>query len=294
MSSTVVFLAVLSLQFPSVQAIQPLHWKPAFVPEPKVEICSETVGFYTHCSWAFDPLGATKPGVDRSVQILKSAGWPVIYFHDRHNPNNPAWCYLYNDWQPTAYVSSDIGHFQIDLTGVEHAVCHGGYFGQCERATVGDVIRNWQRTKPRSDLRITQVVDATFTVAQFLPDSLEISSEIRARLREQQRIHPKAVITLEEVIRELRDPILQVEYVKRQLPALPFDVNVVIDLGGEVTEVKRTSKDSSTLTFAYCRSEDVLNFRPVSLEWPAKQGGGETQFPQNRLPIQGRRVYRSF
>lgn len=268
MTSTVVFLAVFGLQMPSMQAIQPLDWTPPFIPEQRVEVCSETVGLFTHCSWAFDPLGVTKAGVDRSVSRLKSAGWPIVYFHDRYNNNNPAWCYLYQDWQPDAFVGSDIGHFHIDLTGVEHAVCHGGYYGQCERATVGDAVRNWQRTGPQNDLRITQVVDATFTVAQFLPDGLNISSEIRARLREQQRIHPKAVITLEEVIRELRDPQLQVEYVRRQLPPLPYSANVVIDMCGEVTVIQRRSAEAATLTFAYCRSEDVLNFQPVSISWP--------------------------
>lgn len=253
---------------PPLQSIQPIDWQPSFVAQERVEICNDTVGFFTHCSWAFDPLGATKQGVDRSAAVLKSAGWPLIYFHDRYNFSNPAWCYLYADWQPKAFVGSDIGHFRIDLSGVHHAVCHGGYFGQCERATVGDVVSNWQRLAVREDLRITQVVDAIFTVAQYLPDNYAISSQIRRSLVQRQRIHPKAVMTVEEVMLGLEDPKLQIEYLRRQLPPLPYGVNVVIDLRGELTEVKRYREDAPTLTFAYCRSDQVLNFAPVKLKWP--------------------------
>lgn len=268
MSSTLVFLAIFGLQMPPLQSIQPIRWQPSYVAQDQVEICSDTVGFFTHCSWAFDPLGATKPGVDRSTALLKSAGWPVIYFHDRYNFSNPAWCYLYSDWDPKAFVGSDIGNFRIDLSGVHHAVCHGGYFGQCERSTVGDVVTNWQLLGARDDLRITQVVDAIFTVAQYLPYNNAVSSDIRASLGQRQQIHPKAILTVEEVMLGLHDPILQVEYLRRQLPPLPYGVNVVIDLCGEITEVTRHGEGAVTLTFAYCRSDQVLNFTPVKLKWP--------------------------
>lgn len=268
MSSTLVFLAIFGLQMPPLQSIQPIHWQPSYVAQGQVEICSETVGFFTHCSWVFDPLGAIKPGVDRSAALLKSSDWPLIYFHDRYNFNNPAWGYLYADWDPKAYVGSDIGNFRIDLSGVHHAVCHGGYFGQCERSTVGDVVGNWQLGGARDDLRITQVVDAIFTVAQYLPDNHAMSSKIRASLVQRQQLHPKAIMTVEEVMRGLEDPMLQVEYLRRQLPPLPYGVNVVIDLRGEITEVIRHNEDAVTLTFAYCRSDQILNFNPVVLQWP--------------------------
>lgn len=268
MNSTLVFLAIYGLQMPPLQATQPIHWQPSYVEFEQVEICSETVGLFTHCSWAFDPLGVTKPGLDRSAALLKSSGWPLIYFHDRYNFNNPAWCYLYSDWNPKAFVGSDIGHFRIDLSGVRHAVCHGGYFGQCERATVGDVVLNWQLSGMRDDLRITQVVDSIFTVAQYLPDNHPVSSEIRALLVQRQQAHPAAVMTVEEVMQGLEDPMLQVEYLKRQLPSLPYGANVVMSLRGEITELIRHSESSPTLTFAYCRSDVVLDFTPVQLTWP--------------------------
>lgn len=268
MSSTLIFLAIYGLQLPPLQALQPTHWQPSFVDPRKVEICSDTVGLFTHCSWAFDPLGVTKPGLDKSAALLKASESPLIYFHDRYNFNNPAWCYLYSDWNPRAFVGSDIGHFRIDLSGVRHAVCHGGYFGQCERATVGDVVLNWQLGGARDDLRITQVVDSIFTVAQYLPDNEIVSSKIRASLGQRQQIHPKAVLTVEEVMLELADPILQVEYLKRQLPQFPYGVNIVIDLRGEITELIRHNEDSPTLTFAYCRSDQIFNFTAVALKWP--------------------------
>ena len=268
MSSTLTFLVIFGLQMPPLQSIQPIDWQPRYVDQEQIEICRQTVGFFTHCSWGFDPLGSTKSGIDRSAAVLKSAGWPLLYLHDRYNASNPAWCYVYDDWNPEAFVSSDIGHFRIDLSGVRHAVCHGGFFGQCERATVGDVVTNWQLLGAKGDLRITQVVDAIFTVAQFLPNDDPVATKIRATLVQRQGIHPKAVMTVEEVMLGLQDPMLQVEYLKRQLPPLPYGVNVVIDLCGEVTELNRHSKEAATLTFAYCRSERILNFAPVQLEWP--------------------------
>lgn len=268
MFSKLFILALLALRFPTADSFRPLEWQPAFLPERQVEICSETVGFVTHSSWSFDGLGTTRPGVNATVRNLKADGWPVIYFHDRYNPNNPAWSYLYDDWQPTAFVGSDIGHFQIDLTGVQHAVCLGGYFGQCERATVGDVVRNWQRLPRRDDLRITQIVDATFTVAQYLPDGLELSSQIRAVLRERQQKHLKAVLSVDEVLVRLKDWKLQIPYLQRQMPGLPYGVNVAVDFFGDIYELRRHSKEAPTLTFAYRRSNDFLEYTPVQLIWP--------------------------
>ena len=142
-----------------------------------MRLTDATVAILTHSSRAFDALGATEQGVRTTVSTMKKANLPVLYLHDRHNTNNPASMYLYDDWHPTAYIASDIGHIELNLSKVEHVICLGGYFGQCEKTTVQDAIRLWRRDGRNHNLRITQVTDGVFTVCQHLNllDNLRVS-----------------------------------------------------------------------------------------------------------------------
>ena len=160
----IIAIAVASLRLPVADNFRNLDWKPEFTEPAEIKIVDSTLAILTHCSQRFDPLRQSQPAVERVVSQMKAESLPVLYLHDRYNPMNPGWVYLYSDWNHTAYVASDVGHIEINLSQVEHVVCLGGFFEQCEQSTVTDVVRLWHRDGFCHDLRITQVVDGVFAV----------------------------------------------------------------------------------------------------------------------------------
>lgn len=249
----------LSLQFPDPGTFESPDWKPEFTPPQEVKL-GETVAFFTHASRHFDPLAVTKPAVERVTATMKSRKWTTIYLHDKYNSSNPAWMYLYRDWSPTAYVGSDVGHINMDFSKVRHVVSLGGYFGQCQRSTMTDAIRCWRRDAPRSDFRVTQVVDGIFCVNEFMefrdPYYQKVRDYFYGTLRKR---HPKAVIPVSHTLERIETHDQQVDFLCRQLPPVPSEVNVILDLDGrcETVQVSRL-KNAATLVLAWRTSTDLL------------------------------------
>ncbi len=279
-------IAVLSLRFPIAETFEPYNWQPKFTNPSELHIVESTVAIVTHGSRYFDPLGTTRHGVVQVVATMKRSGLPVVYLHDRHNSKNPGWMYLYDDWNPTAFLASDVGHFDIGFSHVAHVVCLGGYFGQCERSTVADAIRLWRRDGAGHDLRVTQIVDGTFCVNEYVRFHDPYYSKVRDLFRKDLRSrHPKAVISVQQIIEKIEDDKLVVEFLKRQLPALPTRVNVVVDAFGQYTSLRSVGQHAMTLTFAYRRSGEFLLFD----EPPAGLNSARETVPGQRLKLSGRR-----
>jgi hypothetical protein len=218
------------------------------------------VALITHASQRFDPLGQTRAAVCQTVATMKAMHLPVIYLHDRYNGSNPAWMYLYNDWTPTAYVASDIGNITLDLSHVEHAVCLGGYYGQCERATVSDVVRCWYAHRRDYSFRVTQIVDGTFTVAQHLEWEDPYYKSVRDFLKNELKTqHPDAVLSVDQILTRIGTFDQTAGFLQRQLPQVPDDVNVVVDVFGRTITLQEVGADAATLTFSFRRSDDFLN-----------------------------------
>ncbi len=265
MSVLLFLFAVASLRLPSAETFQPRDWQPTFSEPKDVLITQPTLAILTHCSRHFDPLELTKPAVSRVLSTMKSEGLPVVYLHDRYNDRNPAWMYLYSDWRPTAYVASDVGHVDINLTCVRHLISLGGYFGQCQQTTLGDAIRCWQRDAPADDFRITQVVDGIFCVTEHVRLEDEYSTRVRAFLSENlRRKNPNASIMVAQILSHIVTRSEALEYLCRQIPAVPDNVNVVIDYFGFPETLRVVEGDAPTLTIAYRRANDFLQYRPVT------------------------------
>lgn len=279
-----------SLRCPSLESFRTIGWQPTFTDAKDLTLESSTVGFLTHSSLKFDPLRTTAPAVERAVDELKTQGHEVLYLHDRYNPGNPAWTYLYSDWSPTAYVPSDIGHIDLDLSNVRHAVCLGGFFEQCERSTVTDLIRLWRRDAPESDFRLTQVTDGVFTVLTYIRTGDWYENHIRSvHRREYTSQNRKAIITVDRVLQEIRQEEIYAEFLKRQLASLPAGINVVMDIYGVVYPWKLVDKDAPTLTLAYRRSGEALRFQPVNPDF--ERASRVARMPHRYYP--SGRVFRS-
>ena len=295
MATFLIFLAACSLRFPSVDGFRTTDWKPEFTEPQDVQITQATLGILTHCSMLFDPLQQTAPAIDAVVRQMKAKSLPVLYLHDKYNPTNPAWNYLYSDWKPTAYVASDVGHIDINLASVDHVICLGGFFEQCERSTVSDVVRMWQRDGFDHDLRITQVTDGVFSVLAYMNYSAD-RYERRARdfHRQRRSVHPKAIMTLAEVLDQIIDEELFAEFLQRQLSFMPAGINVVMDVYGVAYPVRVVGKESRTLTFAYRTSDSFLEFKSPEIDFeraarkpPSKRGSFS---PVSRYPMASGRV----
>lgn len=259
--NTLITIAVMSLRLPDAGTFEDCHWQPHFTDPADLQIRDSTLAILTHSSRHFDPLGQTQPAVNRIVATMKSADRPVIYLHDKYNQKNPAWMYLYDDRRPTAIVASDVGHIDLDLSAVRHVVFAGGYFGQCEQSTVSDVIRYWRRDAQEQDLRATQVVDGIFCVGEHVGSEDAYSKRVRSyfydKLRKQ---HPKAVISVDQILSMIEKPDSAVTLLCRQVPPVPADVNIMVDYFGHVETVQFVDADAPMLTLAYRRSDDFLNF----------------------------------
>ncbi|MEZ6063514.1 MAG: hypothetical protein R3C19_24460 [Planctomycetaceae bacterium] len=236
----------LSLATPLFDASAVSDWEPKFTDAADLKLTSDTVAFATHSSRHFDPLRRTGPGLNRVVATMKQHGLPVLYLHDQHNSENPAWLYLYDDWQPTAFLRSDIGHFELDFTSVRHVVCVGGYFTLCQNNTVSDAVRNWQRDAANHDLRITQVVDGIFDLGDGVLDTDPFRPTMRKFLYDELKAgHPDAVMSLEDMLRIIGDKDQAVGYLRRRLPALPAEVDVTIDFFGDRTQIQEATFPAS-------------------------------------------------
>lgn len=265
MLSLLLNIAAFSLRLPDVETFEAYDWQPRFTEARDLQLDKATVAFFTHASRHFDPLCITQPAVVRVADKMKAASLPTVYLHDRYNSKNPAWMYLYRDRRPTAFVSSDVGHIDLDFSSVRHVISLGGYFGQCQRSTVEDSIRCWRRDGKENDFRITQIVDGIFCVSEYMKGSDPYYFKVREYFYDYLRsLHPKAVISVHHTLRCIDDRDLSIDYLCRQLPSLPGDVNIVIDFFGhsETVHVSR-SRNASTLTLAYRRSDRFLQFQPV-------------------------------
>lgn len=297
MVKLLIFLAACSLRLPNVDTFRTLDWQPKFVEPTDLQLVDSTVGFFTHSSTLFDPLRATAPAVDAVARQLKSKSFPRVYLHDKYNPSNPAWTYLYSDWNPTAFVGSDVGHIDINLSQVDHVVCVGGYFEQCERSTVGDVVKLWHKTGYCHDLRLTQVTDGVFSVLSLVNSGDRFDDRVRAAHRQEMKKNRKAIITLDQALAEILDEELFPDYLKRQLPNLPVDVNVVMDVYGVIHPIQVLSKKFPTLTFAYRTSDRFLEFKTPELdferawqEWRKSQRKRSRRYPSTSYPMASGRV----
>jgi len=268
MSNLLVATLVVALRLPAAETFQAIDWVPSFTEPSELRIADSTLAILTHSSRAFDPLQQTRPAVCKVVSTMKAASLPVVYLHDRHNPGNPAWMYLYDDWQPTAIVGSDVGHLEADLSHVDHVICLGGYYEQCERSTVRDVIRLWHRDGRSHDLHLTQIVDGTFSVGQYLRSNDKYAEAARAFQQERMRKHgPKSVLSVDEILANIVEPEDQLDFLLRQFSGLPDDVNIVIEVFSERFAIQVVCPDAPVLTIAYRRSDNFLAEIPLPIDW---------------------------
>lgn len=287
----------IAFEMPASGTLEDLAWSPPFTEPSDLAITVSTLGIVTHSSSVFDPLRVTEPGVQTAVNTMKRAGLPVLYLHDRYNIGNPAWMYLYDDWQPTAYVASDVGHIETNLAQVEHVVCMGGFFEQCENSTMRDVLRLWHRDGFCHDLRITQLTDAIFTVGQHVRSEDAYNDRVREFNRTQlQARHSKAAMSVQQVLARIETLDQTADFLQRHLPGAPADINVVMDVFGVIMPLQVTDEESPVLTLAYRQSDDFLDFSPPLIDWskPTKRWKTWLDAPRISLPIQRHIITQEF
>ena len=224
-------------------------WLPEYTAADQLQLTDSTVAIFTHSSRFFDPLARTKPAIDRVVAHMKRRGLPTLYLHDNLNSQNPAWNYLYADGRPTAFLSSSAGEIDFDFRNVKHVVSLGGFFWCCQRKTLNDCVRLWQRDGADShNLRITQVVDGVFDVTEGVQFSDPYYDRVRGYFFDELRTqHPVAAISLGQTLELIDDTNLEIEFVKRQFNAtgFPANINVVLDYFGHNITLQTASASAT-------------------------------------------------
>ena len=137
-------------------------------------------------------------------------------------------------------------------------------------------IRLWRRDAPKQDFRITQVVDGIFDVAEAVvpPYHKRVRSFQRKIIWPQ---HNGASITLEQILHLIGDDKNAIEFLQRQLPEIPENIDVVIDLFGKkypIQVCRDRDEDVPRLTLSYRNSESFLgdNTSPTELRFSTLVG----------------------
>lgn len=257
------------LRMPDLTTLRDVDWQPEFTEAAELQLRQDTAAFFTHCSQKFDIANTTGVGVNRLASKCRNHGVPTIYLQDRYNASNAPWKYVYSDWSPTAFVKSDVGHLDIEQSQLTHAIVCGGFFEQCERSTVVDLMNHWRRDGYCHDFRITQVTDATFCVGQYMVSADPYYFTAREQLQQKYRtLHSLAPWTVEEQLHSMVFEELYPDFLQRQLPPLPSDINVVLDVFGIEYPWQVIDETYPTLVFAYRRSTDsLLKFRDPEIDF---------------------------
>ncbi|MCA9047271.1 MAG: hypothetical protein KDA89_00990 [Planctomycetaceae bacterium] len=229
-----------------------------------VRIHSPTLVMLTHASVHFDPLRETEKAISETARKAKSVGVPIVCLHDRHNADNPLEKSFVPPTAGTILLDSDVGNFDIALAEVQHLVCMGGFFEQCERTTVCDAIRLWRRDRPLRDFRITQVTDGLYCVTQYVDLNDPYADSVRKYFFEQIRSrHRLGAVSVDRVLKLIDSDQSAATWLLRQAPDVPADVNIVADYFGQRIPVRFAGTNAVTLTLAFRRSDSADLFAPV-------------------------------
>jgi nicotinamidase-related amidase len=190
----------------------------------------ERVLFVTHSSTHFDPARVTSLGMNKLVSYAKREGIPYYYLHDSVSPNNPFHGYMYEHCEPDAFLDSDIGYHSVNLRNVKQLYVAGGFFEMCQQNTVTDAIRSMSQNQDNNVIKVTQVVDAIFSVAE----EKEYSDPFWPKLYELQQNRTMATGKFTISLRELVDTIENskdvLNYLARRVNKMPLPAGWSVDI----------------------------------------------------------------
>ena len=245
-----------------VASPNPASCRPDFVTnESKFSLASETTIFLTHFSTRLDSQRHTEKTLHGLVDLAKSNELPFLYLHEPHQDDST---YFYNDCQPTAWITSSIGHFQFDSSSLKHAIVAGGYYELCLNNTVTQLIGNWNRSQPSHDLKLTYVLGGVYAVAQDRDVGGSYDSLLQSWLSSQ----PDTTVRLLDVMNVLKSRNDAWDFLSRRWSKVPADVGLTIYFRGEKTAIRFAPPDRPTLTIQYMTLSELAE----GLENPGDKG----------------------
>ena len=105
-----------------------------------------------------------------------------------------------------------------------------------------------------------QVVDGIFCVSEFIRGTDPFERDVREyHYGGLKKRHPKAVMSVWHTLDCIQTREQKLEYLSRQIPPVPVDVNIVLDFFGtmETVQAARNGK-AATLTLAWRSARDAL------------------------------------
>lgn len=252
----------LTIEHPDLYPAAAHRFHPPYTDPADVQLESPSVVIATHASSLFDPLGVTRQAVIRTVGLADRDGVPVLYLHDKYNERNSLLRYHYANWNPTAYVSSDVGNFDVDFSGVRQAVLLGGYAGQCQRSTLSDVLRLWRRDNPESDLEVLMVTDGIFDVTEHVRFEDPYYDAVKAWKQETAKsVSPTASVSLNGMLQHVTDE-QALTLLRRYLPPLPSGCTVTLQFRTSQQQIRSSVYSSATapqrtVLIRYITTDDI-------------------------------------
>ena len=108
-----------------VNALQPVvkehvgKCEPTWTEPEDVEFNGSSAVLLTHFTDRLDVEHKTRPALIQLVEYAKQKDSAVVYLHEKDAPNES---YFYDDCNPTAYVSSEVGEFAFKTAELKHVI----------------------------------------------------------------------------------------------------------------------------------------------------------------------------
>ncbi len=260
----IITFALISVEVPRAMAnttcLEPDHFLRA-AEQKDLTVDSSVAVFITHSSSYFDPGLITKSGTQTLVDYAVIEKIPLFYLHDAGNDGNPFSGYMYEHCSPDAYIYSEIGHHSVDLKNVQKLYVAGGYFELCQQNTVTDSIRSMTKNELFKEVRVVQVLDAIFSVAQEKEFSDSFYPELYQLQQDRTFQTGKFTVSLQEITTLMADTDLVLEYFSRRVALMPLPPGWGVDLLYKDTTLNvRSGLKNKTIKFEYVLSGDLETF----------------------------------
>lgn len=209
----------------------------------------------THASRVFDPLYASKRGIDRATRIGKSNHIPVIFLQNDDVPES----YFADDCHPDLRLHSEYGELGMVIDASEIFLA-GGHLEQCLNTTIRDILTAWT-LHPKHDLALSYLMDAIYSNGDLVQegDPYKKNFELVRNALQFPSDHenaPEPKITLLTAMNLIEGREEKFSYLTRLLSGykflLPESTRIVIEYAGQQKIIGDTrTKPMRTLAFRF-------------------------------------------
>lgn len=229
-----------------------------------VRLDSDPALLVVHASNVFDPLYASKHGIEAATRYARLNHIRVVYLQD----DADAQAYFTDDCRPDYRLRSEYGELSIEIRAAEIYLA-GGHLEQCLHATEQDVLSSWSR-QPRRNRTLTYLMDGIYSDGELVRDEDGYSQNFALIWRalnyhsNEDDEHPGPKITLLQSLGLIGNEAEETAYLKRALPdyttfaQLGYRVAMQVNTGPLQILREASAASAPTLLFRFVDSASDL------------------------------------